>query len=174
MSDELTLGDIKSKIHLIRGQRVILDSDLAKLYGVETKNLNKAVRRNSNRFPKDFLFQLTEIEEESLRFQIGTSNPEKEKRGGRRYLPMVFTEQGVAMLSSVLRSERAVQVNIEIMRTFVKLRGLLLTHQELSQRLLRLEKKYDSKFKIIFDAIKIMMNESENQSRRKIGIVKDD
>ena len=111
---------IERNIYLIRGQKVMLDSDLAKLYGVETFNLNKAVKRNISRFPQDFMFQLTKEEADSLRFQIGLSKAEG--RGGRRYLPYAFTEQGVAMLSSVLRSDRAVQVNIAIMRAFVKLR----------------------------------------------------
>jgi hypothetical protein len=108
MSTELLVKEVAQRIFFIRGHRVMLDSDLAELYGVETKNLNKAVRRNEGRFPEDFVFQLTADEEESLRFQIGTSN---EGRGGRRYLPLVFTEQGVAMLSSVLRSDRAAHVN---------------------------------------------------------------
>src|SRR4051812_7879341 len=113
---------INQRIFLVRGYRVMLDSDLAALYGVATKTLNRAVYRNKVRFPNDFMFQLTQNEEENLRYQIGTSSLESPTHGGRRYLPIVFTEQGVAMLSSVLRSEKAVLVNIEIMRTFVKLR----------------------------------------------------
>jgi phage regulator Rha-like protein len=127
---------IERRIYLIRGHKVMLDSDLAELYQVLTKNLNKAVARNPERFPGDFMFQLTAEEAESLRFQIGTSN---EGRGGRRYLPYAFTEHGVAMLSSVLHSQRAVQMNILIIRAFVKLRELLATHKELADRIEKLE-----------------------------------
>ena len=137
-TSELTLpivspGFIERRIYLIRKQKVMLDSDLAELYGVETFNLNKAVKRNIDRFPDDFMFQLSQEEAESLRFQIGMSKVSG--RGGRRYLPYAFTEQGVAMLSSVLNSKRAVQVNIAIMRAFVKLRELLATHKDLAQKL---------------------------------------
>lgn len=149
----------------------MLDSDLAELYQVETKNLNKAVKRNKNRFPEDFMFQITTEEHEILRFQTGTSKLEEktDPRGGRRNLPLVFTEQGVAMLSSVLRSERAVSVNIEIMRTFVKLKELLLTNKELAQKLGLLEKKYDTQFKVVFDAIRELMLPPD-PPRRRIGI----
>jgi phage regulator Rha-like protein len=134
----------------------MLDSDLAELYGVETFNLNKAVKRNIDRFPEDFMFQLSREEADSLRFQIGMSK--KTGRGGRRYLPFVFTEQGVAMLSSVLNSKRAVQVNIEIMRAFVKLRQMLASNAELARKLEALEKKYDAQFKVVFDAIRQLMS----------------
>lgn len=160
MSPTVSIGNIGHRIFFIRGYRVMLDSDLAKLYGVETKNLNKAVSRNRNRFPADFMFQVTEKEEESLRFQIGTSKITA-GRGGRRYLPMVFTEQGVAMLSSVLRSEQATLVNIEIMRAFVKLREFLLTNQELARKLSELEKRYDASFREVFIAIRNLMNPPE-------------
>lgn len=159
------------KISFIRGYRVMLDSDLAKLYGVETKALNRAVRRNEIRFPKDFMFQLTEIEEESLRRQIGTSNSVM-GRGGRRYLPLVFTEQGVAMLSSVLKSEKAAIVNIEVMRAFVRLREFLLTNQELARKLYELESKYDTRFREVFDAIRNLMTPTIGM-KRKIGIGND-
>ncbi len=145
---------IEQKIFLIRGKKVMVDNDLAELYGVRTKELNKAVKRNSYRFPKDFMFQLTTSESESLRFQIGTSN---DGRGGRRYLPFAFTEQGVAMLSSVLNSKRAVQVNIQIMRAFIKLKELTSNHRDISQKLEALERKYhnhNQKIKKIFQAIK--------------------
>jgi hypothetical protein len=125
---------IESRIFLIRGQKVLLDADLAALYEVETKVFNQAVRRNRDRFPEDFMFQLTQTEAEALRSQLVTSN-EETGRGGRRYLPYAFTEQGIAMLSSVLRSKRAIEVNIAIMRTFVRLRQLLATHEELARRL---------------------------------------
>ncbi len=162
----LPMEVIERKILLIRGQKVMLDSDLAELYGVETFNLNKAVKRNIDRFPEDFMFQLSKEEADSLRFQIGMS---KEKgRGGRRYLPFVFTEQGVAMLSSVLNSKRAVQVNIAIMRVFVKLREMIASNKELAKRLDELEKKYDAQFRVVFDAIRQLMTPPE-KPRRKIG-----
>jgi hypothetical protein len=141
---------IERSILLIRGQKVMLDSDLAELYSVETKNLNKAVKRNLDRFPDDFLFQLTAEEAEALRFQSGTST--SGGRGGRRYLPNAFTEQGVAMLSSVLRSNRAVQVNIAIMRAFVRLREILGSHKDLAAKLAKLEEKlgeHDEKFHLV-------------------------
>jgi hypothetical protein len=143
----------------------MLDSNLAELYGVETKALNRAVRRNPGRFPDDFMFQLTGEEFEGLRFHFGTSN---EGRGGRRYTPLAFTEQGVAMLSSVLHSPRAVQVNIAIMRAFVKLREILASHQELAQRLEEMESRYDAQFKAVFDAIEALM-QPPDIPRRRIG-----
>jgi hypothetical protein len=145
----------------------LLDADLAQLYGVETKILNKAVKRNLDRFPEDFMFQLTAEEAETLRFQIGTS---KKQRGGRRYLPYAFTEQGVAMLSGVLNSPRAVKVNVEIMRAFVRLRQLMATHTDLACKLTALEQKYDEQFKIVFDAIRALMTPPE-KTRKKIGFV---
>ncbi|MFZ3090910.1 MAG: ORF6N domain-containing protein [Nitrospirota bacterium] len=162
---------IEGKIYLIRGQKVMLDSDLANLYGVETFNLNKAVKRNISRFPQDFMFQLTKEEADSLRFQIGMSK--KEGRGGRRYLPYAFTEQGVAMLSSVLNSERAVKVNIEIMRAFVRLRQMLASNAELERKLNALEKKYDHQFKGVFDAIKQLMTPLDTNKKSKIGFRRD-
>lgn len=146
---------IEKAIYLIRREKVMLDQDLALLYEVETKMLNRAVKRNLNRFPPDFMFQLTPDEADLLRYQIGTS---KKGRGGRRYLPYAFTEQGVAMLSSVLNSERAVLVNIEIMRAFVRLRQMLTSNVELSSRLDELESKYDRQFKVVFDAIRALMS----------------
>lgn len=166
---ELLPDEISKKIFLVRGHRVMLDVDLANLYGVKTGNLNKAVRRNQFRFPEDFMFQLSEIEEETLRFQFGISNYTGGKRGGRRYLPLVFTEQGVAMLSSVLKSEKAALVNIEIMRTFVKIRAILLSNQGLAHKLAELEKKYDSQFKVVFDAIKQLMSFPE-KPKKEMGI----
>jgi ORF6N domain len=156
---------IERAILMLRGQRVMLDSDLAQLYGVETKVLNRAVKRNRTRFPADFMFQLTSEEAEALRCQIGTS---KTGRGGRRFRPYVFTEQGVAMLSSVLRSRRAVRVNVEIMRAFVRLRRWLVTHEDLARRLDTLEKKYDSQFRGVFEAIRQLMLPSE-PPRKQIG-----
>jgi len=141
----------------------MLDRDLADLYGVSTKRLNEQVRRNITRFPSDFMFQLTEDETVGLRSQIATSNG---GRGGRRYLPLVFTEQGVAMLSSVLTSERAVQVNIAIMRTFIRLRRMLATHKELARKLDDLERRYDRKFKVVFVAIRELIARTEPAQRR--------
>ena len=156
---------IERRILIVRGEKVLLDSHLAELYGVSTGRLNEAVARNIDRFPEDFMFKLNRIEFDSLKSQIAISN---EGRGGRRKLPAVFTEQGVAMLSSVLRSDRAVAVNIEIMRAFVKLRELLLLNEDLSRKLETLEKGYDRKFSIIFDAIRKLMTPPEKK-RREIG-----
>lgn len=155
---------IERKILMIRGEKVMLDADLSELYGVETKMLVRAVKRNTDRFPADFMFQLDKAEFENLRFQFGTSS----HWGGRRYLPYAFTEQGVAMRSSVLNSERAVKVNIEIMRAFVKLRQMLASNAELARKLNEMEKKYDAQFKIVFDAIRQLMTPPEPK-KRKIG-----
>ncbi|MBN2290823.1 MAG: ORF6N domain-containing protein [Pirellulales bacterium] len=156
---------IEKSILLIRDQKVMLDSDLASLYGVETKDLTRAVRRNIDRFPGDFMFQLDKQEFEDLRRHFGTSS----SWGGRRYPPYAFTEQGVAMLSSVLRSPRAVAVNIEIMRAFVRLRQLLASHADLARKLDALERKYDTQFKVVFDAIRRLMAPSPDKPRKKIG-----
>ena len=147
---------IDRRIIFIRGEKVMIDNDLARLYGVTTFNLNKAVKRNAGRFPKDFMFQLTKEEALSLRFQIGII---KTGRGQhRKYLPYVFTQEGIAMLSGVLRSKRAVAVNIEIMRAFVRLREILITHKDLAHKLEKLEQKYDEQFRAVFDAIRALMN----------------
>lgn len=159
---------IEQRIFVIRRQKVMLDSHLALLYGVPTKRLNEQVRRNISRFPDDFMFQLTEDEYELLRSQNATS---KSGSGGRRYLPLAFTEQGVAMLSTVLNSERAIQVNIAIMRAFVKLREILSTHRDLAQKLEALERKYethDGQIKSIFEAIRQLMLPPE-KPKRQIG-----
>jgi len=148
---------------MIRGHKVILDSVLAGMYGVETKVLLQAVKRNRNRFPADFMFQLSKKEFEILRSQIVTSS-----WGGRRYPPYAFTEQGVAMLSSVLRSPRAIQVNIEIMRAFVRLRRMLSAHRDLARILDELEKKYDEQFAVVFEAIRQLMTPPSRETR-KIG-----
>jgi len=167
-TDLISSEKIQKAIYLIRGEKVMLDRDLALLYEIETKTLNRAVKRNLQRFPLDFMFQLNEDEAEVLRYQIGTS---KKGRGGRRYLPYVFTEQGVAMLSSVLNSERAIIVNIEIMRAFVNLRQLLASNTELARRLDELESKYDKRFKIVIDAIRQLMAEPV-RDRKEIGFVR--
>jgi len=161
----IPLERIEGLILLIRGQKVMLDADLAALYGVETKALTRAMKRNSSRFPSDFMFQLAKEEFDDLRRQSGTSS----SWGGRRYPPYAFTEQGVAMLSSVLHSQRAVQVNIQIIRTFVKLRRILATHEELARKLAALERKYDHQFKVVFDAIRELMTPPEPNKRRRIG-----
>ena len=160
---------IEKKILLIRGEKVMLDADIAELYGVETKMLVRAVKRNIDRFPSDFMIQLNRKEFENLRFQFGTSS----RWGGRRYLPYAFTEQGVAMLSSVLNSERAVKVNIEIMRAFVRLRQMLASNAELAHKLDALEKKYDHQFKVVFDAIKQLMIPPDTKKKSKIGFRRD-
>jgi len=160
---------IEKAILLIRGQKVMLDADLAELYDVETKVLVQAVKRNLERFPEDFMFQLNQEEFAILRSQIVTSSD----WGGRRYRPYAFTEQGVAMLSSVLRSRRAIQVNIEIMRAFIRLRQMLASHVELARKLDALEKKYDAQFKQVFEAIRQLMAPPEPK-RRPIGFRKGD
>lgn len=165
---------IASQIYLVRGEKVLLDSDLAELYGVETKALNRAVQRNGGRFPADFMFQLTEEEFEALRCQIGTSNG---GRGGRRYLPHVFTEQGVAMLSGLLNSPRAIAVNVEIMRAFVRLRQMIASHADLARKLDGLEKKYDDQFKVVFEAIRELMLPPPEKTKElgfhtKIGLLR--
>jgi len=149
----VSLEEIERVILVLRGHKVLLDEDLAVLYGVEVKVLNQAVRRNSERFPEDFMFQLTKEEVSLLRSQIVTLKT-SERGKHRKYRPFAFTEQGVAMLSSVLRSPRAVQVNIEIMRAFVRLRQMLLANAVLARKLAALEKKYDTQFRAVFDAIR--------------------
>ena len=157
---------IERRIYFVREQKVMLDSELAELYQVPTKVFNQAVRRNRTRFPKDFMFQLSRAEDESLRSQIVTS---KIGRGGRRYRPYVFTEQGVSMLSSVLNSERAVQVNIAIMRAFVRLREMVGSNKELATKLEALEKKYDGQFRVVFQAIRKLMQPPPSTTSRRIG-----
>ena len=164
--------NVAQLVFFIRGEKVLLDADLAMLYGVEPRVLNQAVARNRKRFPADFMFQVSASEYDALTSQIVISDKDdargapalrsqivisKKGRGGRRYLPYAFTEQGVAMLSSVLRSSRAVQVNIAIMRTFVRLRELLLSNADLARKLAALENKYDVQFKVVFDAIRELM-----------------
>jgi len=159
--------NIASRILLVRRQKVMLDAHLAELYGVTTKALIQAVRRNLNRFPSDFMFVLTDQDVAILRSQIVTSS-----WGGRRTLPYAFTEQGVAMLSSVLNSERAVQVNIAIMRAFVKLREILTTHRELAEKIAELENKYrqhDDKIQAVFDAIRELLEPPQVSPKRRIG-----
>jgi len=163
---------VEALILALRGQRVLLDSDLARIYGVPTKRLNEQVNRNKSRFPPDFMFQLTKVEVEFLRSQIATS---KKGRGGRRYAPLAFTEQGVAMLSTVLNSERAILVNVEIMRAFVRLRQIMSTHKDLARKLEALEKRVgvqDDKIQSVFDAIRDLMKPTEKPKRR-IGYLEE-
>ena len=157
---------ITSRIYVIRNIKVMIDRDLAELYGVETKVLKQAVRRNIKRFPADFMFELNRTEFENWRSQFVTSKSDKM---GLRYKPMAFTEQGVAMLSSVLKSDRAVQVNIQIMRTFTQLRKMLATHAGLKKEIESMEKKYDENFKIVFEAIKQLLSEEDKPKKKKIG-----
>lgn len=198
-SDQSLLGEgfalipaerIESRIFLIRGEKVILDVDLAELYGVTTSALNQAIKRNGDRFPADFMFQLSADESELvLKSQIVISNSDSESKslsekgllksqvvtskrsgaGGRRYRPYAFTEQGVAMLSGVLRSERAVQVNIAIVRTFVRLRQLMTTHADLARKLAELENRYDDQFKAVFDAIRELMSPALPRGKKEMG-----
>jgi hypothetical protein len=160
----LPVERIESVILFVRGDRVILDADIAALYGVETKALVRAVKRNIDRFPQDFMFQLTAEEVENLRYQFGTSS-----WGGRRYLPYAFTEQGVAMLSGVLRSQQAVQVNVEIMRAFARLRQIVTQQVDLARKLNALEQRYDGQFKVVFDALRELMATSPDDEARRIG-----
>jgi hypothetical protein len=163
----LPLERVERTIRVIRGRRVLLDSDLAALYGVPVRRLNEQTARNRNRFPEDFMFQLSREEATALRSQNATLEPLGRGRH-RKYRPYAFTEQGVAMLSSVLRSPRAVQVNIEIMRAFVRLRAMLETHADLAAKLDALEAKYDAQFRAIFQAIRELMAPPE-KIRRRIG-----
>ncbi len=163
MNEIIPQDIIEQKIILIRGQKVMLDRDLAVLYEVETKIRNKAVRLKIERFPSDFMFQLTKDEFDNLKFQFGTSS-----WGGTRKLPLVFTENGVAMLSTVLNSKRAIQVNIQIMRTFTKIRKMLASNAQLARKLKTLEKKYDEQFKVVFEAIYSLM-EAPDKNKQKIG-----
>lgn len=161
----IPIEDIEQRIFLLRGHRVMLSPDLAQLYGVEPKALIQAVKRNAERFPADFMFQLTLQELRASRSQIVTL-----KRGQNiKYLPYAFTEQGVAMLSSVLHSKRAIRVNVEIMRTFVRLRQLLASHADLAAKLAELEKTCDAQLKIVFDAIRQLVSPPHVTSRREIG-----
>jgi len=162
----LPLETIERRILLIRGQKVMIDADLAELYQVTTGNLNLAVRRNRTRFPEDFMFQLTKEEFENLRLQIAIS-----RWGGRRYPPYAFTEHGVAMLSSVLQSQRAVQMNILIIRAFVKLREMLATHKDLALKLEAMERKYDAQFKVVFQILNELMKREPPPPSRQIGFV---
>ena len=167
MSNIIPEEIIENKILFLRGKKVMLDKYLATLYRVETFNLNKAVKRNIDRFPEDFMFQLNNEEFKNLIFHFGISS-----WGGTRKLPYAFTENGVAMLSSVLNSKRAVQVNIQIMRTFTRFREMLLTHKDLKQKIEAMEKKYDYQFKVVFDTIKQLL-EPPQKPKKRIGFLRE-
>lgn len=166
------IQQIESKIHEIRGQKVMLDYDLAELYETETKYLKRSVRTNLSRFPSDFMFELSKAEWETLRCNFSTSN----QRGGTRYLPFAFTEQGVAMLSTVLKSDIAIEVNISIMRAFVFIRQYALSHKDLTEKLKELENKYDKQFKDVYEAINYLLQkdivETDQKERKRIGFQK--
>lgn len=164
MSNLVSTEVIATKILIIRGKRVMLDSDLAVLYRVKTGRLNEQVKRNIKRFPEDFMFQLTKEEILNLKSHFATSN-----WGGVRKLPRVFTQEGVAMLSSVLNSERAIMVNIQIMRAFAQLRRMLLTNRDLKRKIVEMEKKYDKQFKIVFDTLKKFLEPPAVKKKKIIG-----
>jgi len=164
MSNTISVELIATKILLIRGKRVMLDKDLARLYEVDTRQLTRQVRRNIERFPQDFMFQLTKEELQNLMCQFGTSS-----WGGTRKLPYAFTEQGIAMLSGVLHSKRAIRVNIQIMRAFIQLKRMLLTNVDLRRKIEEMEKKYDKQFSIVFQAIKQLLEPVPEKPRRRIG-----
>ncbi|RLA61282.1 MAG: ORF6N domain-containing protein [Epsilonproteobacteria bacterium] len=169
---KVTLKNLENKIYIIRGQRVMLDSDLAELYGVETKVLNQAVKRNSERFPIDFMSQCNSSELASLRSQFVTANPTTVWNYKRRAIPYLFTENGVAMLSTVLNSSKAIQVNISIMRIFTKLRSFLLLEKDLNERVTHLEKGTSKLFKVVFERLDTLESEWPGlpKKRRKIGL----
>ncbi len=169
---QIDLSEIQNMIYLIRGQKVMLDSDLAKLYGVETKVLNQAVKRNIKRFPEDFLFRLTKDEYEVLKSQIVTS---KEGRGGKQKQPLVFTENGVAMLSGILNSDRAIEVNISIMRIFVKLRSYYALEERVERKVENLDQNVSRVFKIVFERLDNLEGAPKLQKvRKKIGLKNKD
>jgi len=170
---ENQLQNIPNRIHTLRGENVMLDFDLAELYEIETKMLNRAVKRNIRRFPPDFMFQLTKIEWESMWFQIGTTYPAQRPK---TYLPYAFTEPGVAQLSTVLHSDKAIDVNISIIRAFVLMRRYALSHKDLTAKLIELENKYDTQFKDVYEALDYLLNKDKVQiqqaKRKKIGYKK--
>lgn len=170
MNELILQNEIKSKIYTIRNKEVMLDEDLAKLYEVSVKRLNEQVKRNIERFPNDFMFQLTEEEYEKLKSQIATSSSE---HGGRRYLPYVFTEQGLYMLSSVLKSQVAIEVSISIMRTFTKIREFSMHYNSLARQIMELEKKHNKKFKEVFDRLDSIVEETQKTDEKIMGFIRE-
>jgi len=160
----IAVGPLEQRIYLVRGVRVMLDEDLAQVYGVTTKRLNEQVKRNHDRFPEDFMFQLTEVEAEALRSQIATAKP---GRGGRRTRPTAFTEHGAVMLASVLNSPTAVASSILVVRAFIRLRELVTVHRDLAKRLDDLERKYDAKFRVVFDSIRALMEPAPTKAAKQ-------
>ena len=166
------IEEIEEKIYLVRGQKVMLDSDLAEVYQVETKMLNRAVKRNIDRFPEDFMFRLTDEETKSLRFQIGTSN---KGRGGRRYLPYAFTEHGAVMLASVLNSPTAIAASIRVIKAFVKMRSILALHEDLAERIEKLESvtdAHDQNFAVVSQLLREIFNDPK-YLKGKIGFIQE-
>ena len=170
MNELILQNEIKSKIYSVRGKEVMLDSDLAELYEVRAKRLNEQVKRNIERFPDDFMFQLTEEEYKNLKSQIATSSSE---HGGRRYLPYVFTEQGLYMLSSVLNSKVAIDVSISIMRTFTKMREFSMHYNALARQIMELEKKHNKKFKEVFTRLDSIVEETQKTDEKIMGFLRD-
>jgi len=168
LGNQIPSEHIAQSISVIRNQKVMLDEDLARLYGVETRALTQAVRRQFDRFPEDFMFRLTPLEYSNLKSQSVISSSKRAGWGGRRKLPYAFTEQGVAMLSSVLHGSRAIRVNIEIMRAFVRMRTMMRSHEDLSQRLDELERQFDQQFRVVFDVIRHLMTPPD-PPRPRIG-----
>ena len=171
MNELITQGEINSRIFTLRGKEVMIDEDLAELYQVDTKVFNQAVKRNSQRFPNDFMFQLTEEEYDSLRSQIVTLETGRGKH--RKYLPYAFTEQGVYMLSAVLKSAVAVEVSIEIMRTFTKLREFSFHYNALAKQIIELERKHNKKFKEVFNRLDAIVNETQKTDEKIMGFIRD-
>jgi len=170
MNELFLQNKIKSRIYTLRNREVMLDEDLAELYQVSSKRLNEQVKRNIERFPDDFMFQLTEKEYENLRSQIATSSSE---HGGRRYLPYVFTEQGVYMLSAVLKSQVAIEVSISIMRTFTKIREFSMHYNALARQIMELEKKHNKKFKEVFERLDDIVKETQKTDEKVMGFVRE-
>ena len=160
-------GSIERRIHIVRGEKVVLDSDLAVLYDIQPKRLNEQVKRNRRRFPPDFMFRLTPREARALRSQIATLNGGRGRH--RKYAPYAFTEHGVVMLASVLNSEVAIRVSLQIVRTFVRLRAVIAAHTELARKLEQLERKYDGQFAVVFEAIRRLMSPALAKPKRAIG-----
>ena len=171
MNELVMQSEIKSRIYTVRGKEVMLDEDLAELYQVETKVFNQAVRRNKERFPDDFMFRLSEKEYENLRSQFVTSSS---GHGGRRYLPYVFTEQGIYMLSAVLRSKVAIEVSIEIMRTFAKIREFSLHYNALARQIMELERKHNRKFQEVFAQLDAIVSQTQKADEKVMGFIREE